>query len=89
MSNQPFAKSRITQSIKKVAAHYKISVADAAYLVLSDSTSNHAYNRTENQINILGADDKIQDISKASDQLAINGVSKPVVKYYLCYPKGI
>ena len=87
MSNQPFAKSRITHCIKKVATHYQISAADAAYLVLSDSTSNHAYNRTENQINILGADGKVKDISKASDQLAINGVSKPVVKYYLCYPK--
>jgi HD superfamily phosphohydrolase len=89
MSNKPFAKTKVQQTITAVAKHYKIPAAEAKYLVLSDSTSNHAYNRTENQINILTADGSVKDIANASDQLAIIGVSKPVVKYYLCYPKGI
>jgi HD superfamily phosphohydrolase len=89
MNSKPISKTRVKALVGKVATRYMISEKEAEFMVLSDSTSNYAYNSKENRINILTSDGTVTDIAKASDQLVISGVSKPVVKYYLCYPKGI
>ena len=39
------------------------------------------------KIDILHKSGKIEDIVKASDQLNLKALSKPVTKYYICYPK--
>jgi hypothetical protein len=89
MSNEPFTDDAVNKIIATVAAEYKISAHDARYLVWTDSTTNHAYNPAEDRINILTSDGTVTDIAKASDQFNISGLSEPVVKYYLCFPKGI
>ena len=43
-------------------------------------------NKKQN-INILHKTGKIEDIVKATDQLNLKALSKPVTKYYICYPK--
>lgn len=59
---------------------------DAKYFVFSDKISNQAYDR-KNPINILNKKGKLKDIVKASDHLNLQSLSKPVTKYFLCYPK--
>ena len=74
---------------KKAAAYYGIDEESANYLVFTESTGNHAYNPNAGRIGILHKKGEVEDIAKASDQLNIMVLSKPVVKYYVCYPKTI
>ena len=64
-----------------------ISKDEAAYFVFSGSITNQAYQLKQQSINILHKSGKIEDIVKASDQLNLKALSKPVTKYYICYPK--
>ncbi len=89
MSTKAFAYKKVNTLIKKVAKDFQLSEEDASFLVLADSTSNHAYHPTENRINILMNDAEVVDITQASDQLNISVLSVPVVKHYLCYPKNL
>ena len=79
----------INEIRKKVQDKYNLIEEDIDYLVLTDSTSNSAYSHKEDHINILYKNGKIEDIATASDQLNIQMLSAPVVKYYLCYPKDL
>jgi HD superfamily phosphohydrolase len=88
MSNTPYAAGMIAEKVSLVASQYHISHEDASYLVWTDSTSNHAYNPAEDKINILSSDGTVTDIADSADQFNISGLSQPVVRYYLCYPKG-
>lgn len=64
-----------------------ISEKEAAYFVFRGTIKNQAYNKTEEPIHILKKDGTIEDVAEASDQLNLKALSKPVTKYYLCYPK--
>lgn len=87
--NQPFEKSQIEELKKKTAAKYNIRPEEIHYLVFSDSISNNAYNPQMDKINILYPDNTVVDIADAADQLNISVLSKPVMKYFLCYPKHL
>lgn len=89
MQPAAFSDDTVQTRRREAAREYGISEAEADYLVWTDTTINHAYNLEEDRINILSADGRVQDITQASDQLNISGLSRPVVKYYLCYPKGL
>jgi hypothetical protein len=73
--------------IQKLIEKYKISKEEAEYFVFTGEISNQAYQNDVQQINILHKSGKIEDIVKASDQLNLKALSKPVTKYYICYPK--
>ena len=79
----------INELRKKASIEYGIDIEDAKYLVFTESTGNHAYNPNAGRIGILQKNGQVDDIAKASDQLNIMVLSKPVVKYYVCYPKVI
>jgi len=79
----------INEIRKKVQDKYNLMEENIDYLVLTDSTSNSAYSHKEDHINILYKNGKIEDIATASDQLNIQMLAAPVVKYYLCYPKDL
>ncbi|WP_133758065.1 HD domain-containing protein [Gelidibacter sediminis] len=66
---------------------YDISAQEADYFVFTGQISNQAYQLKSQNINILHKSGKIEDIVKASDQLNLKALSKPVTKYYVCYPK--
>ncbi len=74
--------------IQKLIAKYDITRAEAENFVFMGEISNQAYQNDAQQINILHKSGKIEDIVKASDQLNLKALSKPVTKYYICYPKG-
>jgi hypothetical protein len=66
---------------------YKITKEEAEYFVFSGEITNIAYQQKKQHINILLKSGKTKDIVKASDQLNLKALSKPVTKYYMCYPK--
>lgn len=80
---------KILEHIKEVSLKYNISEKEAEYFVFTDKISNQAYENKRQRINILYKTGKIEDIVKASDQLNLKALSKPVTKYFICYPKDI
>jgi HD superfamily phosphohydrolase len=88
-SKAEFDAKEIEALTKRAMATFKISKQEAAYLVFSDTTSNHAYNPDEDSIKIIIGKNKLVDITKASDQLNISVLSEPVTKHYLFYPKNL
>ncbi|MFK8276165.1 HD domain-containing protein [Capnocytophaga cynodegmi] len=87
LQNSEFDSDKLNVLYEKVASVYNISIEDATYFVFSDKISNTAYNSEQQRINILTKKGKITDVIKASDQLNLEALSKPVIKYYLCHPK--
>jgi hypothetical protein len=64
-----------------------ISLHEASYFVLKGKIKNQAYDRNAEPIRILKKDRSIQDVVSASDQLNLKALTKPVTKYYICFPK--
>ncbi len=67
----------------------KISDKEAAYFVFKGSLKNQAYSKESEPIRIYKKDKTIEDVIEASDQLNLKALSKPVTKYYVCFPKQI
>ncbi len=87
MKNKVIKKESLQKQIQLLMNAHKITEAEAKYFVFTGSISNQAYQLKRQNINILHKSGKIQDIVKASDQLNLKALSKPVTKYYICYPK--
>jgi HD superfamily phosphohydrolase len=64
----------------------KLYKKEAQYFVFTGKISNQAYNKKQ-PIKIVNKKGKLKDIAKASDQLNLQALSKPVTKYFICYPK--
>src|SRR5690606_3199956 len=71
----------------RLMKQHNISAEEASYFVFTGEITNQAYQLGAQHINILYKSGKIQDIVKASDQLNLKALSKPVTKFYICYPK--
>ena len=72
---------------KTVQERFNLSKSEAKYFVFTNSISNQAYNKERQNIKILFKDQKIKDITAASDQYNLEALSKKVTKYFMCYPK--
>lgn len=66
-----------------------ISEKDAKYFVFEGKVKNQAYNKEGEPIHILHKDRTVEDVIEASDQLNLKALSKPVTKYYVCFPKQL
>ena len=87
LKNKKVKERSLKKHIENIISKYNISADEAKYFVFTGSISNQAYQLSAKRINILHKSGKIQDIVKASDQLNLKALSKPVTKYYICYPK--
>ncbi len=87
IKNKPVNISDLQTHHKTLMDRYNISVEEADYFVFSGEITNVAYQSKKQHINIQLKSGKIKDIVKASDQLNLKALSKPVTKYYMCYPK--
>ncbi len=79
--------STFNKHMEELVCEFNITEDEASYFVFTGEISNQAYEQKKQNINILNKSGKIEDIVKASDQLNIKALSKPVTKYYICYPK--
>ncbi|MFV9551043.1 HD domain-containing protein [Algibacter sp. PT7-4] len=87
LKNKKIKENNLKKHIEALVNDYNISEDEAKYFVFQGSISNQAYQLNTKSINILHKSGKIEDIVKASDQLNLKALSKPVTKYYICYPK--
>ncbi|SDS04459.1 hypothetical protein SAMN05216503_1799 [Polaribacter sp. KT25b] len=81
-----FSEEVINKKRRKFSKRLGLSEVEINYFVFSQEIRNQAYN-TEKPILILNKRGKLKDIAKASDQLNIQALTKPVVKHFICYPK--
>ncbi|MFD0988684.1 HD domain-containing protein [Mariniflexile jejuense] len=87
LKNKPIKKESLEKHITALIDKHNITKTEAQYFVFNGNISNQAYQNNHKGINILYKTGKIQDIVSASDQLNLKALSKPVTKYYICYPK--
>lgn len=81
-----FNESQLDKKKLKFAEKLNLSIEEMNYFVFSQEIRNQAY-QTEKPIYILNKKGKLKDIAKASDQLNLQALTKPVVKHFICYPK--
>ena len=82
----PFSADNLKEQEEKLLKRLHIKPNQVSYFVFDGKVRNQAYN-SKNPIKILLGDNKTIDIANASDQLNLQALTKPVEKYYLCYPK--
>ena len=87
LKKKPIKKELFEKHIGKLMTKHKVSREEAAFFVFAGQVSNQAYHEKKQNISILYKTGKTEDIVKASDQLNLKALSKPVTKYYICYPK--
>ncbi len=87
IKNRPIKSKDLEKHMKNLMELHNLSESEAKYFVFSGEILNQAYQTKKQNINILYKSGKIQDIVKASDHLNLKALSKPVTKYYMCYPK--
>ena len=80
------SKIDISKHINKLMNSSGLTEKEASYFVFKGDISNQAYNSNQ-PIKILNKKGVIEDIVKASDQLNLQALSKPVKKFFICYPK--
>ncbi len=88
IKNKPAKQTDVNEHVNQLKSKYSITEEEARYFVFSGSISNQAYQLKKQNINIYFKNGKIKDIVKATDQLNLKALSKPVTKYYICYPKN-
>ena len=87
IQNTPISEALKNKLTKKVCDEYGITKKEAKYFVFTDTVNNSAYNANSFHINILMKNGQLVDVAEASDLLNIQSLSKPVTKYFICYPK--
>jgi len=76
---------KVTLFLQRYMHKYHISRHEASYLLSSDILTTDMYSEKDDSIDILYKDGRVKDISRASDMLNIELLSKKVVKYYFAY----
>ncbi|WP_299241330.1 HD domain-containing protein [uncultured Aquimarina sp.] len=89
IKKKTFNEGKIKRRVDEFKEKYKISDEEARYFVFTGTISNQAYHQNRQNINILYKSSKIVDIVSATDQFNLKALSKPVTKYFICYPKHI
>lgn len=74
--------------LKQYREKYQLTPHEAAYFIASDKVTTDMYSEKDDSIDILYKNGMVKDISKASDMLNIELLSKKVIKYYFAYLRG-
>lgn len=88
IDTQKFSEEKIQEKKNLVKEHFDLEHDDEVdYFVFSDQVVNRAYSQSIKSINILFKNGEVKDVAEAADLLNISVLSKPVTKYFMCYPK--
>ncbi len=87
IENEKISSKKIKAYQQKAMNHFGTNTQDTPFLVFTDSISNYAYTLNDPSINIIQNDGTLQEISKASDILNTQVLSKNVIKHFLVFPK--
>ena len=80
----PIEKEKVQELLQETAQQLNISEELAKYFVFTGEISNTAYRKDEQNILIYTKNNKIIDVTKASDQMNLDALATKVTKYYLC-----
>ncbi|WP_298222958.1 HD domain-containing protein [Flavobacterium sp.] len=89
LSSEKFPKEMLHELTERFSKANGISAHDTEYFIFKGKIKNQAYSKDAEPIHILKKDKTIEDVVEASDQLNLKALSKPVTKYYICYPKQL
>jgi len=89
LSSEKFSADEIQNLIEQFSKESNISQQEVHYFIFKGKIKNQAYSKDAEPIRIWKKDKTIEDVAEASDQLNLKALSKPVTKYYLCYPKQL
>jgi uncharacterized protein len=87
MSEDKPDKERLQLLKDKFLQLHPIDPKEIDYFVFKGKLKNQAYNKNSGPISIVKKDKTIEDVIEASDQLHLKALSKPVTKYFICFPK--
>ncbi|MBT8273042.1 MAG: phosphohydrolase, partial [Bacteroidia bacterium] len=87
IKNKKIKEEQLNKHIDSLKQTYNISTEEAKYFVFTGEISNQAYQGNTEAVNILLDTGEVTEIVEASDHLNLKVLSKPVTKYYICYPK--
>jgi HD superfamily phosphohydrolase len=88
LKSKQVAESKLEKLVVKISRHFNIEEKLARYFIMYGEITNNAYNKYNENINILFNNEKIKDIREASD-INLSVLTKTVRKYYLCFPKEL
>ena len=80
----PIEKEKVQELLREAAEQLQIPEELATYFVFTGEISNTAYRKDEQNILIYTKNNKIIDVTKASDQMNLDALATKVTKYYLC-----
>ncbi|MGV3696750.1 HD domain-containing protein [Flavobacterium sp.] len=89
LNSEKFAKEVLEQMTARFAKENKLTEQEVKYFIFKGKIKNQAYSKDAEPIRILKKDKTIEDVVEASDQLNLKALSKPVTKYFICYPKQL
>lgn len=87
ISEEKYTQEDADTYISAYSRLHNISLQDAGYFVFKGKIKNQAYNKEAEPIRIFKKDKTIEDVVTASDQLNLKALTKPVTKFYICFPK--
>lgn len=87
LSNEKFPKEVLEDMTTRFAKEHNITQQEAKYFIFKGKIENQAYSKDAEPIRILKKNKTIEDVVEASDQLNLKALSKPVTKYFICFPK--
>ena len=89
LSSEKFPIEVLDDYLTTFSKQNNISLQDAKYFIFKGKIKNQAYSKDAEPIRILKKDRTIEDVVEASDQLNLKALSKPVTKYFICFPKQL
>ncbi len=89
LSSDKFPKEVLNEYLTAFSKKNNVSIQDASYFIFKGKIKNQAYSKEAEPIRILKKDKSIEDVVEASDQLNLKALSKPVTKYFICFPKQL
>ena len=88
VSEEPIEEGKIAEIADAIAAKMNITSEEAQHYLMSINTiQKDMYSVDDDSISILYKNGEIRDISKASELLNVQLLSKKIRKYYLCYQR--
>ena len=87
VSDTPFSEEYVEEISQHVSGHLGIDKKDSKYFVVVNTIQKDMYDMDDDNITIMYDDGTTKDISKASELLNVELLSKKIRKYYLCYQR--
>lgn len=89
LSEQEVSAARVQEDLQSIASQLNISMQEAAYFISTSKVSSNIYDDADYGIDILYNDGSILPITRASDILNLEVLSKKVKKYAYCYLRKV